>query len=199
MERRRRLIQVPSSAEVMRRLVDEAASAAKSALFQPTWKPADDQPGYYRVEAKIPLADETFDQLFNGRSGYRASYYLSPTRGAAFNQAIVRSLVPAILRASAGFAPDKIKLIERSLIGRYSKIWVVGDGQVFLDSPPALIPERWAAYWKGKDSALGLRLPLPPAPQLDLKGTFIDPATGAEWVYEGKLDRDNDIHRSGWT
>jgi hypothetical protein len=36
---------------------------------------------------------ETFDALFNGRSGYRAQYYLSCIEGIAFNATLVGALL----------------------------------------------------------------------------------------------------------
>lgn len=199
--RRQRLIDIPSSVDLVRLVSTEAMSAAKSAMLRPCLRQAEDRPGYFRAEVQVPLPEELFDQLFNGRSGYRANYYLSPQQGAAFNRAMVTSITPAILEActTAGFDPEDVEFTRLSLHGQYSKIWIVGDGQAFLASPAALIPERWASYWQGKDSSLGLRLPLPSIPQLDVKGTFIHPATKDAWVYEAKLHRDDDIHRTGWT
>jgi hypothetical protein len=189
-DRRRRLIEVPSSADLVRVAEEAMSAAASSRMPRPTLIQAIERPGGYRAEAKIPVTEEAFDQLFNGRSGYRANYYLSPERGARFSRAIVASLIPAILHASGC---DR-QFMEQSLRGKYSKIWVAGDGQAFLDAPPALQPERWRIYWEGKESALGLRVPLPPPPQIDVKGTFIHSATHDEWLPEIKKDRDNDIH-----
>jgi hypothetical protein len=195
-DRRRRLIEVPSATDLIKRVAEEAMSAATSSgMPRPTLIPAIEQPGCYRAEAKIPVTDEAFDQLFNGRSGYRANYYLSPEGGASFNRTIVDSLIPAILHASESDG----QFFEQSLRGQYSKIWVVGDGRAFLDAPPALLPERWRIYWEGKESALGLRLPLPPHPQIDVKGTFIHSASHYEWLPDVKKGRNNDIHEKGWT
>ena len=193
-ERRRRLIDVPPSADLIKRIAEEAMGAAKSSRIpNPTHIQADEQPGYYRAQARIPVTDEAFDQLFNGRSGYRANYYLSPEQGATFNRALVDCLIPAILHACSR---DQ-ELIDRSLRGRYSKIWVAGDGKSFWDCPPALVPERWVTYWRRKSSDTCLRMPLPRPPQIDVKGTFINPTTGQEWLPKIKEDRDKDIHLKG--
>ena len=195
-DRRHRLIEVPSSTDLIRRVAVEAMSAATSSMMpRPALIHAVEQPGCYRAEAKIPVTDEAFDQLFNGRSGYRANYYLSPELGASFNRAIVASLIPAILHASS----DQQQFIEQSLRGQYSKNWVAGDGQAFLNTPAALQPERWRIYWEGRPSALVLRLPLPPRPQIDVKGTFVHSANYYEWAPEIKKGRDEDIHEKGWT
>ena len=47
-----------------------------------------------RVNATIPVSQVLFDQLFNGRSGYRAQYCLSVKEGRQYNRAIVDALVP---------------------------------------------------------------------------------------------------------
>src|SRR5262245_50091982 len=54
-----------------------------------------------------------------------------------------------------------LSAIARSLAGRDSKIWVIGAGAAFLDSPAALRPARWKNYWQAEAIALGLRLSCP--------------------------------------
>ena len=85
------------------------------------------------------------------------------------------------------------------MLGSWSKVWVVGDGAAFDDAPAALEAPRWVNYWKAKDSDRGLRIPAPPRPQLDLKGTFIRFSDRDEWVDPLKVCRSVDIYRSGWS
>jgi hypothetical protein len=194
--RKTRLIDVPPPLDLIREVSREAARAPgiRLALVQSA-----EQPSYFRVEAQIRLPDPLFDQLFNGRSGYRAQYYISAAKGAALNRRIVDALTPTILDGCrCKIFVGEADAIRRSLAGRYSKIWAVGDGCVFLNSPSALRPERWKSYWEGNDSELGLKLPLPSAPQLDLKGSFVRLETDEDWVPVEKADRDGDIHRTGW-
>jgi len=191
-----RLMDVPSATDLISLVSEAAKDAARGARIHTALIQSEDQPEYFRGEAKIPLPEPLFDQLFNGRSGYRAQYYLSAAQGAAFNRMIVDALAPAALDASGANIRNAI---ARSLAGRYSKIWVIGDGAAFLDSPAALQPARWKAYWQAEATALGLRLPCPPPPQLDLKGTFVNFETDEEWVYEGKKDRDEEIFKKGWS
>jgi hypothetical protein len=195
--RKARLIDPVPASELIAWLSESAAHATPSARIQLMLVQAAHQPECFRVEAKIPVPDELFDCLFNGRSGYRANYYASAAQGAAFNRRIVDTLTPAVLDAcQTKIFRNEQDAIRRSLSGQYSKIWVVGDGCAFLGAPAALRPARWADYWQRIDSALGLRLPCPPPPQLDLKGTFIRFETDEEWVdwvAEEKKDRDEDL------
>jgi hypothetical protein len=197
--RKDHLIDVPAPTELIGLVSEAAASGARGDGIHLFLVQAVDEPDYVRIEAKIALPNLLFDRLFNGRSGYRAHYYASSAKGAAFNRSIVDSLIPAVLEACrCSMLEPKADVIKRSLSGRYSKIWVVGDGEAFLASPAALKPERWAAYWHEKEKAFGLRLPCPAAPQLDLKGTFVELETGNEWVAEEKRDRDEEIFKKGW-
>jgi hypothetical protein len=75
---------------------------------QLTWEPAIDRdapPDLSRLRAQIPISEIIFDQLFNGRSGYRAQYYLSPSDGRIFNRAIVDSLIPVVKQAYSCLPP----------------------------------------------------------------------------------------------
>jgi len=138
-----------SSATDLISLVSEAAKdAAHGERIHTALIQSEDQPEYFRGEAKIPLPEPLFDQLFNGRSGYRAQYYLSAAQGAAFNRMIVDALTPTALNACRCRPLANVRnVIARCLAGRYSKIWVIGDGAAFLNSPAALRPARWKDYW----------------------------------------------------
>lgn len=201
-ERKERLLTVPTAGKLLECITNEAHEAASTYEIQISLIQASDKPGYYRVEAKIPVSEILWDQFFNGRTGYRARYYISATQGSAFNRAIIEALTPSVLHACRNHTlRDDGDLIRKSLEGKYSKVWVVGDGQAFLDSLAALKIPRWVSYWRDRDrdSKLGLRVPLPSAPQLDLKGTFIKPETGEQWVDPIKFDRSDDIYSKGWT
>jgi hypothetical protein len=188
--RRAQLIDVPSAADLIRLVAEAAADVDRMARMRMALIQSEDQPHYFRFEAKIPIPQLLFDQLFNGRSGYRAQYYISAAQGAAFNRKIVDALAPAALDACrCRIFTEARSAIARSLAGTYSKIWVVGNGAAFLEAPPALMPARWKHYWEGNEKSLGLRLPCPPPPQLDLKGTFVRVETDEEWVYEERKIR----------
>jgi hypothetical protein len=46
-----------------------------------TWQAGIDMAGCSRAIVVIPLTADTFDDLINGRNGYRAQYYLSVEEG----------------------------------------------------------------------------------------------------------------------
>lgn len=54
--------------------------------------------GYARAIIIIPLNKITFDELFKGRSNYRAQYYISGEDGSNLNKLLVKALVDAIRR-----------------------------------------------------------------------------------------------------
>ena len=51
----------------------ESSKAGTCGSLDVRWNEAVDRPGYWRVEAVVPLSVDTFDLLFNGRMGYLAS------------------------------------------------------------------------------------------------------------------------------
>jgi hypothetical protein len=198
-ERKQRLLDPPPPAELLTAVIGEAMRAANEGMILLRWCPSRNWLGCYRIVAKIPIASLLFDQLFNGRSGYRAQYYLSVEAGHDYNRAIADGLTPAIQEAysrlSGGFeAPWH--LVEQSLRGGSSKIWMPKDEEVLKAAPAALGPPRWAEYWQNHELAWGLRLPLPPSPQIDLKGSFIRP--GSQEEVPTKPDRGVHLHEEGW-
>jgi hypothetical protein len=150
------------------------------------WEPSTDYPGCFRIVAKIAITSLLFDQLFNGRSGYRAQYYLSVVDGRRYNRAIVDGLTPAIQQAHGRLPSFEAQWsdVEQSLRGASSKIWMPKDEEVLKAAPAALRPPRWAEFWRNSESAWGLRVPLPPDPQIDLKGSFIRPGSDEEFPHE---------------
>jgi hypothetical protein len=88
--------------------------------------------GCRRGVATFPLARDTFDALFNGRSGYRAQYYLSCEDGIQFNSEIIRALTKPLALTYQKVPAEEFAVLERSFVGPYSKIWVLGDRAPFL-------------------------------------------------------------------
>jgi hypothetical protein len=97
--RRERLLSPPSGEYLLTSLITEAAHAAEHGEIHLDWEEALDKPGYFRLRTQIPVTEGTFDLLFNGRSGYRAQYYLSPEEGIVYNRQIVDGLIPTISSA----------------------------------------------------------------------------------------------------
>ena len=100
--RRQRLLHPPSAECLRRRLIKEATNAAESGKLCLNWERCE-RPGYSqysRLYTQIPVNKCTYDLLFNGRSGYRAQYYLSPEEGNTYNRHIIDDLIPVIIRTA---------------------------------------------------------------------------------------------------
>lgn len=194
-DRRMRLLEEVSSDSLVSRLIaaTDQALAADRVEFQ--WQRAEDKEApsdTHRIVSQIPLPEQLFDRLFNGRCGYRAQYYLSPEEGEAFNRRVIDALEQVLV------APASTKLeispgrIQRSFKGNYSKIWAFDETRVFdAAAPGMLMPPKWKSY-----AGRGTRLPL--ATYLDVKGTFIQP-DGTDWLDPIKLTRASDLNERGYS
>ena len=190
-ERTRRLLDPPSSLELLISPVAEATRAAQDGQICLVADPCFSRPEFgTRVHATIPVTEVLFDQLFNGRSGYRAQYCLSVKAGCWYNRAIVDALVPPLRHAHASLGDTELQWceVERSLAGRYSKIWVADDEEHFQKAPAVLHVPGWTGN--------GQRVPLPSSPRVDVKGTYIQPGSHREETT--KPYRDRCLHQDGW-
>jgi hypothetical protein len=192
-----RLLDVPNPHVLLEQTLADANRAAAAGLVRVAWKPSDERPGYFRTIAQIPLSETTFDQFFNGRSGYRAQYYISPEEGILFNRDVVIGLLNP-LRVAFQSAPltTEWDLLERSVCAPHSKVWVFDEQRAFDQAAPDTInPTRWIA----NQATRGRKAPLPEHFMLDVKGAFIHPVTKDLFVDELKLDRAWDIFKRGYT
>jgi hypothetical protein len=195
-DRYQRLLSGPDPLSLLLRLVSEAEVAAQAKRITAKWQEADECPGYWRVVAQIPLPEPTFDEFFNGRSGYRAQYYLSPEEGILYNRATLDLVREPVLQACAqrGLRASP-HLLSASLTAPHAKVWVFDDQEAFDGAlPQTLNPERWVA--NGGDR--GRRAPLPSHLCLDVKGAFLHPRTEELFIDESKLDRAWDLFRKGF-
>ena len=162
------------------------------------WETAAEKTGYQRIIAQIPVRIETFDTLFNGRTGYHAQYYLSAEQGAKFNRTLVKALIEPVTRTlkMIRFAVP-MEIARASMLGRWSKIWVARDGEVFSAAVEGEFrPKRWAKV--NPLDSMALRAPLPERPAIDLKGTWIRPQDGDQWLSPDKAGRDQRLHERGY-
>ena len=90
--------------------------------------------GCLRPNFKIETSSKAFDEFFNGRSGYRAAYYVDPEEGVRTNESflsrLVESLVAYALSHPAGQYIDEGTL-RRSLALPSAKVWLDEDGFSF--------------------------------------------------------------------
>jgi hypothetical protein len=195
--RHSRLLDVPTPDALLAELLSEASEAAQTGRIRLVWQPSTVAPGFFRVEAVIPLSEEIFDQFFNGRSGYRAQYYLSPEEGVLYNRDLLQGLKAAL---SAAYAQQPMPVgrdfVLTSVDGPHSKVWVYGEQSAFNTAPEnSLNPPRWVE----NQGRLGRRAPLPHHLSLELKGVFIHPWSGRLFVDELKADRACDLFLRGYS
>jgi hypothetical protein len=68
--RMRRLVHPPDCEALIVAVAHQARQNVNAAYF--FWETAQEKIGYQRIVAQVPIEAETFDFLFNGRTGYRA-------------------------------------------------------------------------------------------------------------------------------
>jgi hypothetical protein len=194
--RRHRLLHPPDPVALISSVSRQAQKNSKRIYF--CWETAIERFGFQRIIAQIPLDRDTFDPLINGRTSYRAQYYVSVECGDAFNRALVDALVEPIHSAldMMGF-PVSWSIARASLSGSWSKIWVAKDDEVFgAAEPDELRPTRWVNE-AGELGRMQFRAPLPKVPAIDFKGTWIRPSDGETWLSPDKADRGPTFYKRG--
>jgi len=194
--RAHRLLNPPTPSELIAMIEREAMSAAVSGEGFWDWQKGISMLGCGRAFAVIPICRDTFDALFNGRSGYRAQYYLSPAEGARFNGMLMKVLLEPIKRIYELDPRRSWDSVKRSIEGPWSKIWVQGDSKPFTDAPDGeFCPRRWAEC---ANQSIWLRAPLPAVPAIDIKGTWISDLVGHYEQDPDKADRDDCLWERGF-
>ncbi len=196
-DRRRRLLEeAPPPERLIADLADAALAEARAGALCLHRVQACERPGFFRLEAAFRVSAALFDWLFNGRTGYRAAYWLSTQHGMLFNAAAVCALEPAIRLAweNGLLAELEWERFRASALGQDSKLWVTNDSLHFRsECRGMLLPARWA-----ETDGVGTCLPMPVHPGVDIKGTFLD-AKGERWLSELKADRHERLHQRGFT
>lgn len=198
MARAKRLLHPSGSEDLIRTVAEEAEVAACEGLACWYWQQGEEMIGCRRCIATFPLSLDTFDALFNGRSGYRAQYYLSREEGIEFNNEIIKALKRSLALICEEPSLHEYALLERSFVGPFSKIWVLGDGASFLAAPAnEFMPKRWIDH---NPVSLGLRAPLPIQPTVEVKGSWLADDPNHEYredrVWKG--DRHCRLSKSGY-
>jgi hypothetical protein len=190
--RAHRLLNPPAAEELMEIVRREAAMANPQRDEFCTLRPGTSMAGCQRAIAVIQVSAETFDSLFNGRSGYRAQYYLSEEEGICFNRMLIDALIEPL---RAVFHAGDVEV--RSFSGPGSKIWVHGDSVPFREAAHGeFLPRRWAT--ERPSSSLALRAPLPPFTAIELKGAWLSRADNSYRIDPDKADRDFDLSDRGF-
>lgn len=195
-DRRERLLNPPAPDALLERVFAEAAQSCLRGEGTAAWEPSEERAGYHRIKAEVAIQETTFDQLFNGRSGYRAQYYLSPEEGILYNRDVLEGLTSCITELARKLVLSHPDRIRTSLLAPHSKIWVVNERQEFENAESGMILAR---RWVENKACLGCRAPLPRCPRVDVKGAFVDPHYSDVFVDDLKLDRAWDLHRKGFT
>jgi hypothetical protein len=184
-----RLLHPLAGEQLISAVAEEAEAAARRDLSSWRWQRGEEMDGCCRGIATFPLARDTFDALFNGRSGYRAQYYLSCKDGIHFNNELLKALMKPLALIYQGVPAEEFVVLERSFVGPYSKIWVLGDGASFRVEPEnEFMPKRWV---ENNLVSLGLRAPLPDPPTVEVKGSWI---TNTNHEYREDADWKGDRH-----
>ena len=199
--------QTPSAAplEIIRAVAAEACQAiSKYAVLPEEREPCGDRDGYFRVSVEIPLSQTLFDQLMNGRTGYRAHYSAGVDVGEDFNRCLIEAVAPIVVNAESLYA-DRFDrtFCERSLLGDFSKLWYpkrltdLGSLSYMVKSKEELRIPRWLEYWHARSKPRkGLLAPLPEVPSILFNGTFVNELGDA---YEQKPGRSIQLFETGWT
>ncbi|MDB5802472.1 MAG: hypothetical protein JWL63_3411 [Rhodocyclales bacterium] len=144
--------------------------------------------------------EETGDALFNGPWGYRAQYWLHPSRGLAANRELISALTPKLLAAvDVVAAPDLAKLdLCASLAASSAKLWVRESLTLLTESTTDLAVDRWAQEANRGVELARLGLAAPNQTKFEVKGALLD-AHGNEVVPSRKIRRHLDIHNYGFS
>lgn len=147
----------------------------------------------------IELA-ETGDALFNGPWGYRAQYWIHPSRGLAANRELISALLPKLLAAVDVVAEPILAKLDlcASLAASSAKIWVRESLALLTESAADLAVERWIEEANRGVELARLGLVAPQQTKFELKGALLD-AYGNEVVPARKIRRHLDIHNFGFS
>jgi hypothetical protein len=141
---------------------------------------------------------KTGDALFNGRSGYRAQYWIDPWHGLTANAILIASLKPRLMAAvNVLDQPALAKIdISASLDAVSSKIWI-SEAPATLTGNRDLNVEPWLSEAARGVELARLGLSAPAVSRFEVQGALLD-AFGHEHVPSRKLRRHHDLHHYGF-
>jgi hypothetical protein len=189
-DRAARLLDPPSGEELISAVAAQALEAAIQGRSSWSWQHGKVMAGCGRAIGSFPLYADTFDALFNGRSGYRAQYYLSCQEGIEFNARLISALQKPLRLACERAPTDLVASLQHSFEGPYSKIWVLCDGGPFCGAPKDEFKPR--SWFERNPASMGLRAPFPDLPGIEIKGSWMN---NSDHHYQEDTTWKGDRHR----
>ena len=158
----------------------------------------------YRVEIILKIDSKTIDLFHNSRCGYRAQFYKSVPTGKRANRCLIQKIMPrlkSLLKKPKRTCPwDWTK---KSLLHRDAKVWIHQGSWIRLrrKKDRNICVKRWmknrSCPFNNKKILYGMLSPQNEI-LIDLKGGYID-LQGKPSGQNPKINRDQDIHRFGFT
>jgi hypothetical protein len=172
-----------------------------------------------RAIIQFEVGTVLFDQFYNGRTGYRAHYWVSPEIGDTFDEKLGDLLRAAISEHMPTTAEGRLVRVEitgyrdesdrgpyqltrefalQSLAPEASKLWrcewLITDtlGLNKSQQTGAIEPKLQIGKWEGEG------LYAPRGSRLDFKGGFVGD-DGAVTPTKNRKDRAMKLHQTGWT
>src|SRR5262249_42100670 len=190
----------PGYEQILKRLANEAMVAAHRR------ERAKHRRKYYRAHVTVKCSAEAISLFHNGRSGYRAQYYSSLTRGEFANRFALTLLIPRIRELLKGNEKRTCPWwwMEKSLLDPAAKIWIHQGQWLRLGSrsDQNLIVMRWLRTQDTQNHSRRKKARwsmLTPAGEncLELMGGFLS-LTGAS-LGSLKKTRSKDLYELGFT
>jgi hypothetical protein len=179
---------------------DLASQVVSGAVF-PILEAAQSNSYYERFSATIRLCETTFDILMNGRSGYRAQFYVGLEIGRRFNRLLIDSMLPSLERAWETNQDNKgdWPLALRSLTHDTAKIWAEMDVGA-VRRQPKLNAKMWQLNCEETEASdRGLCLFSNKPPTIEVKGAWVSQQSTEIWVPVRKRCRDEMLRCFGFT
>ena len=178
-----------------------------------------------RAIVQFRVTPTLYDWFYNGRTGYRAQFWISPDTGMKFNNRSLTAVVKALTERLAEAIPvrrisvrddgascDVGEIIAypreellRSLTPKSSKIWIgeqlIQTSMGLMKDVLTLLPKAeklCVRGWPAEGEGLRAPLPCPEYCWLDVKGRFLS-AKGEPDQIKSQRERAQKIHECGWT
>jgi hypothetical protein len=189
----------PDGDELIRRLGSSLASAIESGRVMFNREFVDEQTeGDKRSLTFFPVAAALFNQLFNGRRGYRAHFWVDPETGNEFNRMIISRLLEELAKIpptvpgydrtrSRNFREVQIEksFILDSLRPDLAKIWLTCGVISGVPRIAVANDKSWRSFLYGETDGW-----------ISLKGAFVD-RSGRAYSLKDPLSRARQLHATG--